>query len=162
MSNLVRHVMTEGPRTLTASMSAADAAGMMANFDVGAVPVLDEDGGLTGIVTDRDIVTRVVAAREDPTQVALADVATKTTVEVTPDTDLAEASRLMAEHQIRRLPVTKDGQLVGIVSLGDVALALASKRAVGETLEDVSRSDDTASVNDGPHRGTPERVQEQR
>jgi CBS domain-containing protein len=162
MATLVRHVMTEGPRTLTVSMSAADAAGMMANFDVGSIPLLDEEGGLTGIVTDRDIVTRVVAAREDPTQVTLADIATRTTVEVSPDTDLAEANRLMAEHQIRRLPVTKDGELVGIVSLGDIALAIASKRAVGETLEDVSRSADTASLNQGPDRGTPERVQEQR
>ena len=162
MSTLVRHVMTEGPRTLTASMSAADAAGMMATFNVGAIPVLDDQGALAGIVTDRDIVTRVVASREDPTQVPLADVATSTTIEVSPDTDLAEASRLMAEHQIRRLPVTKDGELVGILSLGDVAVALASKRAVGETLEDVSRSVETASANDGPNRGTPERVQQQR
>ena len=107
MSTLVRHVMTEGPRTLTASMSAADAAGMMANFNVGAIPVLDDQGALAGIVTDRDIVTRVVASTRGSHAGPLTDVATSTTIEVSPDTDLAEASRLMAEHQIRRLPVTE-------------------------------------------------------
>lgn len=162
MSVLVRHVMTEEPKTLTTTMSAADAAGMMANFDVGAIPVVDDDGELVGIVTDRDIVLRVVASRQDPTQVSLGEVATKTTIEISPDMELAEANQLMAEHRIRRLPVTKDGALVGIVSIGDVALALASKRTVGETLEDVSTSDSTASRNEGPDPGTPDRVMERR
>jgi CBS domain-containing protein len=162
MSTLVRHVMTEDPKTLTTGMSAADAAGMMANFDVGAIPVVDDDGELVGIVTDRDIVLRVVASRQDPTQVSLGDVATKTTIEITPDMELAEANQLMAEHRIRRLPVTKDGALVGIVSIGDVAIALASKRTVGETLEVVSTSDRTTSRNDGPAQGTPDRVMDRR
>lgn len=162
MSTLVRHVMTEEPKTLTTTMSAADAAGMMANYDVGAIPVVDDDGDLVGIVTDRDIVLRVVASRQDPTQVPLGEVATKTTIEITPDMELAEANQLMAEHRIRRLPVVKDGTLVGIVSIGDVALALASKRTVGETLEDVSTSDRTALRNDGPAQGTPDRVLDRR
>lgn len=162
MATLVRHVMTEDPKTLSTSMSVADAAGMMANFDVGSIPVLDDRGHLAGIVTDRDIVVRVVAAREDATRVTLGDIATRATFDVTPDTDISDANRLMAEHRIRRLPVTKEGDLVGIVSLGDIALALASKRAVGETLEDVSSSADTRSGNDGPDRGTPGRVMEGR
>ncbi|HWC72056.1 MAG TPA: CBS domain-containing protein [Actinomycetota bacterium] len=162
MTALVRHVMTEEPKTLSRSMSVADAAGLMANFDIGAVPVMDDDGALAGIVTDRDIVTRVVAGRQDPTQVSLGDIATRSTVEVSPDTELTEANRLMAEHRVRRLPVTKDGRLVGMVSLGDVAMSLASKRTVGETLEDVSASDRTLSRNAGPDRGTPDRVLESR
>ena len=162
MATLVRHVMTEDTKTLSASMSAADAAGMMANYDIGSVPVLDDDGSLAGIVTDRDIVVRVVAAREDPTQVSLADIVTRAMVEVSPDTEIADANKLMAEHKVRRLPVTKDGALVGIVSLGDLALALASKRAVGETLEEVSTSDNTAARNEGPDAGTPDRVLENR
>ena len=162
MATLVRHVMTEDPKTLSTTMSAADAAGIMANFDVGAVPVTDDDGSLAGIVTDRDIVLRVVASREDPTAVPLARILTKTTVDISPDTELSEAGELMAAHRIRRLPVTKDGELVGILSLGDVALALASKRSVGETLEHVSTSKDTASTNDGPAAGTPDRVREHR
>lgn len=162
MATLVRHVMTEGPKTLGTSMSAADAAGIMANFDVGAVPVTNDDGSLAGIVTDRDIVVRVVASREDPTDVPLARILTSTTVEVSPDMELAEANGLMAEHRIRRLPVTKDGEIVGILSLGDVALALSSKRTVGETLEDVSTSANTESTNAGPDAGTPDRVMDRR
>ena len=158
MATLVRHIMTEEPKTLSASMTVADAAGMMANYDVGSIPVLDEDGALAGIVTDRDIVIRVVANRSDPDEVRLGDVATTVTVEVTPDTEIADANQVMAEHKVRRLPVTKDGALVGIVSLGDIAVALASKRTVGETLEDVSRSESTTSRNEGPDQGTPERV----
>lgn len=158
MATLVRHIMTEEPKALSASMTVADAAGMMANYDVGSIPVLDEDGALTGIVTDRDIVIRVVANRSDPDEVRLDDVATKVTVEVTPDTEIAAANQVMAEHKVRRLPVTKDGALVGIVSLGDIAVALASKRTVGETLEDVSTSESTTSRNQGPDQGTPERV----
>jgi CBS domain-containing protein len=158
MATLVRHVMTGDPRTLSTSMSAADAAGLMADFDIGSVPVLDDDGMVFGIVTDRDIAVRVVAKRQDPMQVRLADVATSSAVEVTPDTEIAEANHLMAEHKVRRLLVTKDGALVGIVSLGDIALAIASKRAVGETLEEVSTSRSTSSRNGGPKVGTPDRV----
>lgn len=162
MATLVRHVMTEDPKTLGASMSAADAAGIMTNFDVGAVPVTNDDGSLAGIVTDRDIVVRVVAARDDPTDVPLERILTKTTIEVSPDTELADANALMAEHRIRRLPVTKDGAIVGILSLGDVALALSSKRSVGETLELVSSSPETESTNAGPDAGTPGRVMDRR
>lgn len=158
MATLVRHVMTEEPKTLSASMSAADAAAMMANFDIGSILVVGDRNELAGIVTDRDIVIRVVAKRDDPLQVTLSDIATRLTVEVSPDTELADASKMMADHKVRRLPVTKNGDLVGIVSLGDVALALASKRTVGETLEEVSTSESTASRNDGPDQGTPDRV----
>jgi len=162
MTTLVRHVMTEAPRSLSGSMSAAEAAGIMANFDVGVVPILDDAGALAGLVTDRDIVLRVVAAREDPTRVPLERIITRAPVVVTPDTELSDANDLMAEHRVRRLPVVKDASLVGIISLGDVALALASKRSVGETLADVSSSPGTVSTNPGPDVGTPERVLERR
>ncbi|CAN5761012.1 CBS domain-containing protein [soil metagenome] len=162
MATLVRHVMTEDPKTLSTKMSAADAAGMMANYDIGSVPVLDDDGTMAGIVTDRDIVLRVVATRKDAAEVTLGDIATRSTVDVSPDTEIADANALMAEHKVRRLPVMKDGALVGIVALGDLALALASKRAVGETLEEVSSSDRTAARNAGPDAGTPDRVMEHR
>jgi len=154
--------MTETPKNLSSSMNAYDAAGIMASFDIGAVPVTDEDGSLLGLVTDRDLVVRVLAGRLDPHEVHLGDVATKTIVSVTPDMQLSQARDLMAEHQIRRLPVLKDDRLVGIVSLGDLALATASKRKVGEVLEDVSGSPSTEDRNEGPDQGTPERVSEAR
>jgi CBS domain-containing protein len=159
MSMLVRHAMTESPRTLGANMSAEDAAGMMAQFDVGAIPVVEGDR-LLGLVTDRDLVIRVLAGRKDPSEVRLGDIATEALITATPDMRLSAARDLMATHRIRRLPVLKDGELVGVLSLGDVALADASKRAVGNTLEEVSVSESTVDLNDGPDRGTPERVRD--
>jgi CBS domain-containing protein len=157
MSILVRHAMTESPQTARPDMTAADASGLMKQLDIGVVPVA-EDGNVMGIVTDRDIVLRVVANREDPDQVKLADILTRTPVTVTPDQKLSEARDLMAEHRIRRLLVMKGDELVGILSLGDVALADASDRGVGAALEDISESDSTADQSGGPSRGTPERT----
>jgi CBS domain-containing protein len=156
MTTLVRHAMTEAPKTLSATMSASDAAGIMANFDVGVVPVTDGER-LVGVVTDRDLVTRVLALRRDPETVDLGDIATTSFVDISPDMELAEARELMARHRIRRLPVVKDGRLVGILSLGDVAVAAASKRAVGEALQDISESESTRDENPGPAKGTPVR-----
>jgi CBS domain-containing protein len=161
MSILVRHAMTESPQTAGPTMNAADAAAMMKQFDTGVIPVAEE-GRLVGLVTDRDLVLRVLAERKDPLDVRLEDIATTVPVTVTPDTKLSEARSMMAEHRIRRLPVVKAGALVGILSLGDVALADASERAVGETLEEISESTSTADVSNYPPRGTPERVQRAR
>jgi CBS domain-containing protein len=161
MSILVRHAMTEAPKTASPGMNVADAAALMKQFDVGVIPVAEGDQ-LLGLVTDRDVVVRVVAERRDPTEVRLSDILTKSPVTVSPDTKLSEARDLMAEHRIRRLPVTKADRLVGILSLGDVAVADASERAVGRALEDISESTSTSEVNDHPTRGTPERVTERR
>lgn len=161
MSILVRHAMTEAPKTASPTMNAADAAALMKQFDVGVIPVVDHDQ-LLGLVTDRDLVVRVLAVRKDPTDVQLSDVLTKSPITVSPDTKLSEARDLMAEHRIRRLPITKADRLVGILSLGDVALADASERAVGETLEEISESASTSEVADDPPRGTPQRVVESR
>jgi CBS domain-containing protein len=161
MSLLVRHAMTEAPKTATPSMNAADAAALMKQFDVGVIPVADGES-LLGLVTDRDLVIRVVAERRDPTEVQLSEILTKSPVTVSPDTKLSEARNLMAENRIRRLPVTKADKLVGILSLGDVALADASERAVGQALEDISESESTTEMGESPPRGTPERVKEAR
>ncbi len=158
--NLVRYIMATDVETATPEATVDDLARMMEKADVGSVPVV-RDGALAGIVTDRDIVLRVVAEGRDPTTTTAQDVMTTEMVTVSPDHKLTEARRLMAEHQIRRLPVVKgDRQLVGIVSLGDVAVQDPSERATGETLQEISRSADTESTHqgDGPDKGTPERV----
>jgi CBS domain-containing protein len=155
MSILVRHAMTEAPRSIRSDMTAVDAAALMAQFDVGAIPVLD-DGRLRGIVTDRDLATRVVAEGRDPRTVPVGEVMTRAVITVSLDAQLSEARDLMAERRIRRLPVVKGDQLVGIISLGDVALADASKRLVGEALEEISDSPSTRTLKDQPERGTPE------
>jgi CBS domain-containing protein len=160
MAMLVRHVMTEAPRSLSEDMTAADAAGIMRSFDVGVVPVV-RDEELVGLVTDRDLVIRVVAERQDPSAVRLGDIATASPVTISPDAKVSDARELMANHRVRRLPVLKSGALVGILSLGDLALSDRSERAIGEALEEISRSDATETVNDtGPDPGTPERVRD--
>jgi CBS domain-containing protein len=161
MSILVRHAMTPAPQTVTPDMNAADAAGLMRSEDVGVLPVV-EDGKLVGLVTDRDLVLRVVAERTDPMETKVGDILTRSPVTVTPDMRLSEARELMEKHQIRRLPVMKGEELVGILSIGDVAWQDASTREVGEALRAVSESEQTKSSNEDADRGTPERVQESR
>lgn len=161
MSILVRHAMTESPQTIKPSLTAQDAAGLMKSEDVGALPVVEGDE-LLGIVTDRDLVVRVLAERKDPADVTVGDICTKTPVTVTPDMKLSDARELMEQKRVRRLPVVKGNEVVGILSLGDVAWADASQREVGETLRAVSESDSTTSLNDDADRGTPQRVMEAR
>jgi CBS domain-containing protein len=161
MSMLVRHAMATDPQTARPDMTAADAAGLMARLDVGVIPIAEGDQ-LLGLVTDRDLVVRVLADRRDPTEVKLGEILTRSPVTVTPDMQVSHARDLMAEHQIRRLPVVKAEKLVGIISMGDIAFADASKRAVGETLQQVSESPSTTDLADTPERGTPDRVMEAR
>ena len=154
MTLLVRHAMTAEPKALSPDRSASDAAGLMAQFDVGSIPVVERDR-VVGVVTDRDIVVRVIAKRRDPNDVRLDEIVTETIETVSPDAELSDARAQMERARIRRLPVAKDGRLVGVLSLGDVAVALASKREVGNTLEQISRSESTSTLNDGPAVGTP-------
>lgn len=155
---LVRHVMTEAPKTLSPERTVADAAALMEQYDVGVIPLADESGSLVGLVTDRDLVLRVLAKGRNPGEVNLGEIATQAPVTITPDSNVMEARNLMSQHKIRRLPVVKEGRLVGILALGDIAVADASKRAVGEVLNEVSESASTLEQNEGPDRGTPERV----
>ena len=154
MTLLVRHAMTMEPKGLSPDRNAGDAAGLMAQFDIGSIPVVDEDQ-VVGIVTDRDIVVRVIAKRRDPNNVRLSEILTKVVETVSPDAELSDARTQMERARVRRLPVVKDGRLVGVLSLGDVAVALSSKREVGIALEQISESERTASLNEGPAIGTP-------
>jgi CBS domain-containing protein len=159
---LVRHAMATQPVTVSPEMNAGDAAGLMAANDIGVLPVTEGDR-LVGVITDRDLVLRVIAERKDPRSVRLGDIATTRGLETTsPDTQLCDARALMAERRIRRLPVVKDDELVGMLSLGDVALGSASMRGVGETLASISMSAATQETNAGPDIGTPDRVRQAR
>jgi CBS domain-containing protein len=155
MTLLVRHAMTEAPKTLSPDRKAGDAAGLMARHDFGAVPVVDGKR-VVGIVTDRDLVVRVVAKRRDPDDVRLDEILTRSVTTVSPDAELTDARDLMEREKVRRLPVVKDEELVGVLSLGDVAVALSSKREVGRALEEISESHSTRELNRGPAIGTPE------
>ena len=137
MARSVRDVMTPGVRTVSPSQSLAEAAAVMKGEDVGSVPVVEDDR-LAGIVTDRDIVIRVVAERRDPRTVKVDEVASRQLVTVEPEQDLDEALALMARHQVRRLPVVEAGRLVGMLAQADVALE-AKEKKVGETIEEISK-----------------------
>jgi CBS domain-containing protein len=132
----IREVMTSDPRTVGPEDSLQAAAQVMREEDTGVVPVV-ENGRLVGLVTDRDIVVRAVAQGMPPTE-RVGLIATKEIEAVTPDLSTKDAARIMAEHQVRRLPVVEEGRLVGIVSLGDLAVKEGKDSRVGETLENIS------------------------
>jgi CBS domain-containing protein len=121
MGQRIREIMTSNPSTIESDKSVADAARIMKQEDAGVVPVT-ENGRLTGMVTDRDIAIRVVAEGKNAQSTPVREVASKNLVTVDPQQDLDEALRLMAKHQVRRLPVVEeDGRLVGVVAQADVA-----------------------------------------
>ena len=118
----VQEAMTPNPRAITPDTTVQEAAGLMKSEDVGALPIV-EDGRLTGVVTDRDIAIRAVADGLG-TDTAVRDLASQDIVSIDPQQSLEEAARLMAEHQVRRLPVVEeDGNLVGMLAQADVAQA---------------------------------------
>ena len=121
MSQRIREIMTSNPSTVEPDKTVVDAARIMKQEDAGVVPVT-ENGRLTGMVTDRDIAIRVVAESKDPKSTTVREVASSDLVTIDPQQDLDEALRLMAQHQVRRLPVVEeDGRLVGVVAQADVA-----------------------------------------
>jgi CBS domain-containing protein len=117
----VQDVMTRDPITLPPSTSLVDAAKTMRDMGIGVVVVADGDG-LIGIVTDRDIVVRGLADDCDPHTTTLMDISSRELTTVSPDEPIETAVRLIREHAIRRLPVVSRGRVVGIVTLGDLAL----------------------------------------
>ncbi len=137
MGQNIRNVMTSNPCTIDADKSVAYAAKMMRDEDVGLAPIVEGDK-LIGMLTDRDIAIRVVAEGRNPEQVKASDVASKQLVTVDPQQDLDEALRMMAKHQVRRLPVVEeDGQLVGVVAQADIAREGDDKKT-GKLVEEIS------------------------
>jgi CBS domain-containing protein len=133
----ITELMTQDPRTVAAGSSIVDAARLMRDEDAGIAPIVDGDR-LVGVVTDRDIAIKVVAEGKDPQSTTVDDVAATELVTIDPQQDLDEALRLMAQHQVRRLPVVEeDGKLVGILAQADVARHADPERT-GEVVEDIS------------------------
>ena len=121
MAKIVRDAMTEDPHSIGASASVVEAARLMREGHIGSLPVT-EDERLVGMITDRDITTRVVAESAAPETTSVGDVYSRDLISVEPDHDLEEALELMARHQVRRLPVVENGRLVGVVAQADIAL----------------------------------------
>ncbi|KAA0548057.1 CBS domain-containing protein [Bacillus sp. BGMRC 2118] len=134
----VRDVMSTDVEYCTPLDNVYEVAVKMKDLDVGAIPIVENEK-LIGMITDRDLVVRGYAEKRSGSH-ELTDIMSSNLVTVPSDTTLQEASQLMAEKQIRRLPVVENGQLVGIVSLGDLAVNQMSDESAGEALSDISES----------------------
>src|SRR3954454_19378447 len=138
MGKSVRDLMSSNPCSIDSEKSIAHAAKMMRDEDVGLAPIVEGDR-LVGTVTDRDIAIRVVAEGKDPESTKVKEIASTDLVTVDPQQDLDEALRLIAQHQVRRLPVVEeDGRLVGVVAQADVARNADDSRT-GELVEEISK-----------------------
>ena len=133
----VKELMTADPATLGPEATLGEAATLMKQEDCGSIPIVQE-GRLVGIVTDRDIVIRAIAAGKDPRSTRVSEVMSADPVTVRSDDDAKDAERVMADRQIRRLPVCDDGKLAGILVIGQLARRERDEESVGETLKEIS------------------------
>jgi CBS domain-containing protein len=136
MHQSIREAMTPTPKTVEPGTTAQEAARIMKSEDVGSLPIVEGDR-LTGVVTDRDLAIRILAEGKGA-ETTVGEIASKDVVTVDPQQSLEEAARLMAENQIRRLPVTEeDGKLVGILAQADVAQS-GHDALTGEVVQQIS------------------------
>ena len=134
----VKDLMNPSVVTIEPTSSAALAARLLSRHNVGVLPVCGEDRKLRGMVTDRDIVLRCVAAEEDPAQTLVREIMTRGCATVSPQDDCRAATQLMARQQVRRLPVAQGRQLVGMVSLADLAAQSACAMEAAGALAEIS------------------------
>lgn len=133
-----KDIMTREVATVQPGATIREAADLMRKHNVGAIPVCDGNS-VVGIVTDRDIVIRSVAEGSDPRTTPVSSIMTTNVVTVTPEADIEEVGAKMSQKQIRRVPVTDGNGLVGIVSLGDLAVDRRSDMEASEALTEISR-----------------------
>ncbi|HXE80379.1 MAG TPA: CBS domain-containing protein [Vicinamibacterales bacterium] len=134
----LRDVMTHNPRSVEPSATIREAARIMRDEDTGVVPIV-ENGRPVGVVTDRDIVVRAVAEEGGRPDRAVRDIASTNLITAGPDLTTEEAARLMGEHQVRRVLICQDDRLVGIASIGDLAVKGERDRRIGDALQDISQ-----------------------
>ena len=148
----VKDVMTPQAEVISPDATTEDAASIMKTLDIGVLPVCDEEG-LVGVFTDRDLVVRVVASSRDPKAMLVGEAMTPSVVYCFEDDDVEHAAAIMAGQQIRRLPVLdKNRKLVGIVSMGDIAVHAQDRQLTGKVLEDVSQPSEPKR-GEGTHPG---------
>ncbi len=128
----VDRVMTPEPTTMPRDATLVEAAIAMQRNDIGDVIIIENNGTIYGLLTDRDIVVRAIAVGKNPWRTTLDEVCSKQLMTLAPEDTISDAISLMARRSVRRLPVVKDGFAVGIVSLGDLALAQDPKSPLGE------------------------------
>ncbi len=134
----LREIMTDAVVRIRPDEPVAVAARTLTQYNIGALPVCGYDGRLKGMVTDRDMVTRCLAAERDPDRTTVSQVMTSRVVSARPDMELEEAARLMGTEQIRRLPVVENGKLCGIVSLKDMVAHRTAPVQAWQALEQIS------------------------
>jgi CBS domain-containing protein len=138
MSKLAREIMTPAPQCCSGETTLNDVANLMVEADCGEIPVTDGSNRLIGVITDRDIVCRVVAKGKNPSSVTAAECMTEPVVVVTEDTSLEDVLAVMEENQIRRVPVVDaSGCCCGIIAQADVAMT--SENKAGELVREVSK-----------------------
>ncbi|MFN3219106.1 MAG: CBS domain-containing protein [Acidimicrobiales bacterium] len=131
MAQKISDVMTRNPVSMQGGSTVTEAAAVMKEQDIGDVIVMD-DGSISGILTDRDLVVRAIAESRDLGTTAVADICSSDVVTVNPSDEVGTAIQLMREHSIRRIPVVENGEPVGIVSIGDLAMQLDDRSALAE------------------------------
>ena len=136
----LREVMTAPVIRIHPDETVAVAARTLERYNIGILPVCGGDGKLCGLVTDRDLVTRCLAAGRSPANTTVRDVMTAKVISAQPDLDGAAAASLMGKEQIRRLPVVENGRLCGMVSLGDLATQQETSLDAADALSDISSS----------------------
>ena len=153
----VREIMTEQIAKAQPDTTLEELAMMMKTENTGAIPVIDEDE-LIGIVTDRDIVVRCVADGGDPGEITAEDILSEETETIDPDSEVDEALELMSRKQIRRLPVVNTGgELVGMVSIGDLAVKQGDQEESGRALKEISHGVKGVKNSRGKPRAQPVR-----
>ncbi|GAE34304.1 CBS domain-containing protein [Halalkalibacter akibai] len=139
MTQNISDIMSKDVITINSDQSIQEAATLMKNHDIGSIPVV-KNGELVGIITDRDITLRSTASGQD-THVAVEECMSTNLTVASLSTDPHEAANLMAQHQIRRLPVVDNGQIVGMVAIGDLAVENIYENEAGEALSEISEKD---------------------
>lgn len=134
----VLDVMTRSLATCTPDAPIAQAARIMRDMNIGDVLIVDEGGKLKGIVTDRDLAIRALTGDTDVRETPVADFMSTGIVTGQPGWNLAQAAKVMSQHQVRRLPIVDNGRLVGILSLGDVATNIKKEAVAGQSLRTIS------------------------
>ena len=137
MSKTAREVMTGGAKCVGENDSVLDAAKRLAELDIGAMPICGEDDRLKGMLTDRDIVVKVLAQGKDPSSTTCGELGAGKPVTIGADDSVEEAIHTMKDHKVRRLPVIDGHDLIGIVSQADLARSV-DEAHVGELVEAIS------------------------
>ena len=137
---IVKEIMSNKPVTVSPDENTALAARLLSRYNIGALPVCTREGKIRGMVTDRDIVLRCVAAGEEPTFTKVSNIMTRKVISISADDSVEQAASLMAREQIRRLPVEENGKLIGMLSLGDIAKSRSCTPEAATALCEISEN----------------------